>query len=60
MTPVRFQLTDQVAVDSSQTVAMIDEFRRDLIEVNGHTYSLEWLAGPLAEAVPAPSGYWDD
>jgi len=50
--------TDRVATDRAETAEMIDQFDRNLVEVDGHTYTLVWLRGAEAEAVPAPGDYW--
>jgi hypothetical protein len=46
------------ANSSTDTADLVCEFETNAVHVNGHTYDLEWLTGPAAEAIPAPGEYW--
>lgn len=51
---------DRVPSDDRESDEMIEEFERGAIQVNGHTFTLEWLSESDASARRAPGDYWTD
>ena len=50
---------DRVASSPDQAEEMLEEWRNDYVQVNGHTYALEWLNPEEVDAAPVAPGYWD-
>jgi hypothetical protein len=50
---------DRVAGSTDQAEEMLAEWRDGYVQVNGHTYTLEWLSREEADATSLAPEYWD-